>query len=108
MPVLYEKRTYSITVGQMAEVIRLYSTLGWPAMEAGGFAKNCIGYFVSDTGELHQLVHLWRFDSDDDRRAFWKRLGEHAEFQAFVKQLRPLIKTQSNQLLLAAPWGSHP
>ena len=108
MPTIYEKRTYSVTVGQMSEVVRLYSTQGWPALEAGGFAKNCMGYFISDTGELHQLVHLWRFESDDDRRAFWKRLFENAEFMAFAKQLRPLIKTQANQLMLAAPWGSHP
>ncbi len=108
MPTIYEKRTYSVTVGQMAEVIRLYSTLGYPALEAGGFSKKLVGYFTSDTGELHQLIHLWRFDSDDDRRAFWKRLFEDQDFMAFAKQLRPLIKTQSNQLLLAAPWGPHP
>ena len=108
MPVVYEKRTYAATVGQMTEVIRLYSTLGWPALQAGGFDNNLVGYFISDTGELHQLVHLWRFDSDEDRRAFWKRLFENAEFMAFAKQLRPLIKTQENQLLLAAPWGPHP
>ena len=108
MPIVYEKRTYSVTVGQMAEVIRLYSTLGWPALERGGFAGKLVGYFVSDTGELHQLVHLWRFESDDDRRAHWKRLFEDADFMAFAKQLRPLVKTQANQLLLAAPWGPHP
>lgn len=108
MPTIYEKRTYSVTVGQMTEVIRLYSTLGYPALEAGGFSKKLIGYFTSDTGELHQLMHLWRFDSDDDRRAFWKRLFEDQDFMAFARQLRPLIRTQSNQLLLAAPWGPHP
>ena len=108
MPTIYEKRTYSVTVGQMAEVTRLYSTLGYPALEAGGFSKKLIGYFLSDTGELHQLVHLWKFDSDDDRRAHWKRLFEDADFMAFAKQLRPLVKTQANQLLLAAPWGPHP
>jgi NIPSNAP len=108
MPAIYEKRTYSITVGQMAEVVRLYSTLGWPALQAGGFASKLVGYFVSDTGELHQLVHLWKFDSDDDRRAFWKKLFQDADFMAFAKQLRPLVKTQVNQLLVAAPWGPHP
>ena len=108
MPIIYEKREYSVTVGQMPDVIRLYSTLGWPALEAGGFSKNLIGYFISDTGELHQLVHLWRFESDEDRRAFWKRLFADEPFMAFAKQLRPLVKTQANQLLLAAPWGPHP
>lgn len=108
MPTIYEQRTYSVNVGQMAEVVRLYSTLGYPAMEAGGFSDNLIGYFTSDTGELHQLIHLWRFESDDARRAFWQRLLADADFVAFVKQLRPLLKSQSNQLLLGAPWGPHP
>jgi NIPSNAP len=108
MPTLYEKRTYSVTVGQMAEVVRLYSTLGYPALEAGGFSKKLIGYFISDTGELHQLVHLWRFDGDDDRRDFWKRLFADQAFMAFAVQLRPLGKTQSNQILLSAPWGPKP
>ena len=108
MAMLYEQRTYSVTVGRMAEVLRLYTTQGWPMLEAGGFSRHCVGYFVSDTGELHQLIHLWRFEGDDDRRAFWQRLNESAEFAAFAQQLRPLVKTQSNRLLLAAPWGVHP
>jgi hypothetical protein len=53
-------------------------------------------------------MHLWRFDSDDDRRDFWKRLFADEAFLAFAAQLRPLIKTQENQLLLGAPWGPHP
>ena len=33
MPRIYEKRTYSVTVGQMPEVMRLYASQGWPALE---------------------------------------------------------------------------
>lgn len=108
MPVIYEKRTYSVTVGKMPEVVRLYTDLGWPALEAGGFSQKLIGYFISDTGELHQLIHLWRFESDEDRRDFWRRLFEDKDFMAFAAQLRPLLRSQGNQLLVAAPWGPHP
>ena len=108
MPTIYEKRTYCVTVGKMSEVIGLYKTLGWPALEAGGYSKKLIGYFTSDTGELHQLIHLWRFESDEDRRDHWKRLFDDKDFMAFAAQLRPLVRTQANQLLLAAPWGPHP
>ncbi len=105
---LYERRTYTLQVGKMPEAIRLYQSEGWPALEKGGFAdKNC-GYFISDVGTLHQLVHLWKFDDDADRRDFWKRLYADEEFLAFAAQLRPLILNQEVQLLLAAPWGNHP
>ncbi|MBW1781594.1 MAG: NIPSNAP family protein [Deltaproteobacteria bacterium] len=105
---VYEKRTYSIKVGEMSEVVRLYSDEGWPALEAGGFAKNLVGYFISDTGQLHQLIHLWRFESDSDRRDFWKRLYADKDFMAFVPQLRPLILAQEVQLMISAPWGPKP
>lgn len=105
---IYEKRTYDIRVGQMTEVIELYSGQGFPALEAGGFDENLVGYFVSDTGPLHQLIHLWRFDDDDDRRKFWKRLFADEEFMAFAAKLRPNINAQEVQLLRSAPWGPRP
>ena len=105
---VYEKRTYSIMVGRMPDVFQLYENEGWPALKAGGFDEKLIGYFISDTGPLHQLIHLWRFDDDDDRRDFWKRLFGDDDFKAFVTQLRPLIQTQEIQLLFSAPWGPKP
>jgi hypothetical protein len=105
---VYEKRTYSVKVGQMPEMIRLYTNEGWPALDSGGFSKNLVGYFTSDTGQLHQLIHLWRFDNDSDRRDFWKRLFADEAFMAFAVKIRPLIDTQDVQLLLSAPWGPRP
>ena len=105
---IYEQRTYSVTVGQMAEVTRLYQTEGFPAMQAGGFDQHLVGYFISDTGELHQLMHLWRFEDDAARRDFWKRLFANEAFMAFAKQLRPLLRTQANQLWVSAAWGPRP
>ncbi len=105
---VYEKRTYSVRVGQMPEVVRLYTNEGWPALDSGGFSKHLVGYFISDTGQLHQLVHIWRFDSDSDRRDFWKSLFADEEFMKFAVQVRPLIEAQNVQLLVSAPWGPKP
>lgn len=105
---IYEKRTYDITVGHMPDVIRLYRDQGAPALEAGGFTHNLVGYFISDTGPLHQLIHLWRFDDDAERRAFWKRLFADEPFMAFAVQLRPHVAHQEVQLLSPAPWGPNP
>lgn len=107
MPI-YEQRTYSVKVGCMPEVIRLYDEEGWSALEEGGHTDRLVGYFVSDTGPLHQLVHLWRFEDDADRRSFWANLFADEEFMNFAVQLRPNIDTQHVQLLNPAPWGPTP
>ena len=105
---IYELRTYQVYVGQMAEVIHVYRDFGWPALEKGGFDAKLVGYFTSDTGELHQLVHLWKFDDDADRRNFWSSLFKDEDFMVFGSKIRPLLMSQKNQLLQAAPWGPHP
>ncbi|MFP6682978.1 MAG: NIPSNAP family protein [Gammaproteobacteria bacterium] len=105
---IYEKRTYSVMVGRMPDALRLYTDEGWPALDAGGFGENLVGYFVSDTGPLHQLIHIWRFDDDNDRRDFWKRLFADEAFMKFAPQIRPLIQTQEIQLMVSAPWGPKP
>ena len=105
---LYEMRTYTLYVGKLGEVMKLYREMGWPALQEGGFDEKVVGYFTSDVGALNQLVHLWKFDDDADRRKHWQTLFQDDGFMAFAGKLRPLIMSQQNQLLLQAPWGPHP
>jgi hypothetical protein len=105
---LYELRTYTLFVGKMAEVVRLYSEFGCPALQQAGQDKKLIGYFQSDVGTINQLVHLWKFDDDADRRGHWQSVYANADFTSFLAKLRPLLMTQEVKLLLAAPWGPHP
>ena len=46
---LYEMRTYTLYVGKMAEAVKLYQELGYPALQKGGHDKKLIGYFQGDT-----------------------------------------------------------
>jgi hypothetical protein len=105
MPI-YELRTYDVIVGKMAEVVELYRTEGYPAIER--HPKRLVGYFTGDIGALNQLVHLWKFDDDADRRAFWSALFADEAFMAFARKLRPLLRGQENKLLMGAPWGPQP
>lgn len=105
---IYELRTYTLHVGKMGEAAKLYSELGYPALEKGGHAAKLVGYFQGDTGTINQLVHLWKFDDDADRRRHWAGVFADADFMGFAVKFRPLIMTQEVKLLLAAPWGPHP
>ena len=100
---IYELRTYQVVVGKMADVTALYKAEGWPALDK--HPKKLVSYFTGDIGALNQIIHLWKFDDDADRRAFWAGVFGDQEFMAFAKQLRPMILSQDNKLMLGAPWG---
>lgn len=103
---LYEMRTYTLIVGKMNDVVQLYKTEGWPALQK--HPQKLVGYFTGDIGAMNQLIHIWKFDDDADRRAFWAGVFSDEQFMAFARQLRPMILSQENKLMMAAPWGVHP
>jgi len=106
---LYELRTYTLYVGKMAEATKLYQELGFPALHNGGHDKKLIGYFQGDTGMINQLIHLWKFDDDADRRKHWASVFANKDFvDGFAAKFRPLVMSQEVKLLTAAPWGPHP
>ena len=91
---LYELRTYTLHVGKMAEAVRLYQELGFPALAKGHDSK-LVGYFQADTGVINQVVHLWRFEDDADRRAHWAAVFANTDFvEGFASRFRPLVVSQ--------------
>src|ERR1700731_3073830 len=93
---LYELRTYTLRVGAMAEAVKLYQELGFPALQKGGQDEKLVGYFQADTGTINQLVHLWRFDDDDDRRAHWAAVyGANATTARSTISLRSRTRSPS-------------
>ncbi len=103
---LYELRTYTLYVGKLSNAIEIYTTLGWPAIQK--YEDKLVGYFTGDVGALNQIVHLWKFDDDMDRRRTWEKIYADQDFLKFAAAFRPLILSQENKFLLASPWGPHP
>ncbi|MGH8597216.1 MAG: NIPSNAP family protein [Gammaproteobacteria bacterium] len=106
---IYEMRTYTLYVGKMSEAVKLYTEIGYPVLQKTGLDKKLVGYFQADTGAINQLIHLWRFNDDADRRAHWAALYANQDFvEGFATKFRPLVLSQEVKLLTAAPWGPHP
>ena len=82
---LYELRTYTLYVGKMAEAVKLYQEIGFPALQKGGQDKKLVGYFQTDTGTINQLVHLWKFDDDADRRVHWAAVFANKDFRRGIR-----------------------
>lgn len=104
---IYELRTYTLQVGKMAEAVEHYQNIGWPALSKHDEGR-LIGYFTGDIGALNQIVHVWKFADDADRREFWKAVYADKGFQDFAAKFRPLVMSQENKLMFAAPWGPTP
>ncbi len=49
---LYELRAYTLRVGTMAEAVKLYQEIGFPALQKGSHDKKLVGYFQADTGTI--------------------------------------------------------
>ena len=103
---LYELRTYSVIVGKMAEVVSLYKNEGWPALAK--HPQKLVGYFTGDVGAINELIHVWKFDDDADRRAFWAGVFADPEFMAFAAKIRPLMREQNNKLCCRPPGAHNP
>src|SRR5216110_2888869 len=74
-----------------------------------GSSERLRRHFQADTGTINQLVHLWKFDDDADRRAHWAAVYANKDFaEGFAVKFRPLVASQEVKLLTAAPWGPHP
>ena len=100
---------FALYVGNMAEAVKLYQEIGFPALQRGGQDKKLVGSFQSDTGTINQPVHLWKVDDDADRRGHWAAVFANKDFvEGFASKFRPLLMTQEVKLLQAAPWGPHP
>jgi hypothetical protein len=64
-----------------------------------------VGYFMTEIGPLNQVVHMWGYDSLDQRTERRAALGADPAWQAYVAKIRPLIITQESKILLPMPWS---
>ena len=103
-------RTYTLRVGAMAEAVKLYRELGYPALQEGRPRQAPDRLFPGRyRHDQPASLHLWKFADDADRRAHWAAVFANKDFvEGFASKFRPLVMTQEVKLLQAAPWGPHP
>ncbi|KZL14867.1 hypothetical protein PsAD2_03732 [Pseudovibrio axinellae] len=84
-----EQRTYTLHSGNTAEFLRLYEQEGLAIQRP--ILGRLVGYFSSEVGILHQIIHMWAYNDLEERSrrratlnadARWKRL--HTKGQAFA------------------------
>lgn len=95
---IVEERVYDLHPGKLGDYRRLVETEGiaiqWPIL------GRLIGYFQSEIGDLNQIVHLWAYDSLEDRTRRRARLFADPRWLEFSPRLTALVARQRNRILL--------
>ena len=100
---LIEQRTYTLQPGAMPRFLAAYESLGFEAHR--DIYERLVGYFVSETGTLNQIVHMWAFDSFEDRNARRDRLQRDPRWQQYMEQVKGLVVQQESRVLRPTGWS---
>lgn len=60
---------------------------------------NLLGYFTTEIGELNGLVHLWGYESFEERARRRALLAQEPVWNEYLKQIRPMLQSMSNRIL---------
>ena len=99
---IVEMRKYILHPGSVPKYYALYD--GKPREMQMRILGNLIGFYSSEIGEMNQLVHLWGYDSFEERMRRRELLSKEPEWREFAAQVLPLVVRQDVTLLNPAPF----
>lgn len=100
---IVDERIYTLKIGKLNDYLALYESKGFSVQTR--ILGHLIGYFHTEIGPLNQIVHLWAYDSFEERTKRRAILGSDPEWMAYVKEMRPLLDKQENKILLPASFS---
>ena len=98
---IVEMREYTLHPGKVPEYLQLYEREGLAIQRE--ILGHLVGYYATDIGpSVNQVVHLWAYESFQDRDERRGRLLAHPGWQSYVQKVRPLILEQQNRIMRPA------
>lgn len=97
---LLDVRTYKVKPGTMKEHMELYEKYGKPPQ------FRCLGeplvYMTTETGDVNEYVHIWIYESADDRAKKRAAMWQDPEWLDYTKKSKELgaLISQNNKLMV--------
>lgn len=95
---LVELRTYTFHPGKLPEFLHLYEQEGLEVQKR--ILGRMVGYYTTEIGPLNQVVHLWAYESLNDREERRAHLGADSCWVRYLGKVLPLIQTMESKILL--------
>lgn len=95
---IVEQRTYTLHPGKAPEYIRLYESEGMAIQTR--ILGRMVGYFTTEIGPLNQIIHMWGYDSFEERSKRRAQMAADAGWKAYIPKVQSLIQTQETKILI--------
>jgi hypothetical protein len=95
---IVEMRTYTLLPGKLREWLPFFEKERFPIQKK--HLGNLVGYYITDTGELNQIIQLWAYESYADREARRTALWADPEWTDPSKSTINVMQKQESQILL--------
>jgi hypothetical protein len=103
--VIVDLRRYTLKPGLLSAYLSVYLELGLPVQRR--HLGEPLGYFLSEVGELNQVVHLWGYQSHADRETRRAAMEADPDWGGYRRALESgqFLLRQDNQLLRSAEFS---
>lgn len=100
---IIDHRTYNIMPRRTKEYLAAFKEYGLPVQmrHLGGL----VGYYVSEIGPQHQLVHLWAYKSLADMEERRARRDADPDWAIFLEKSKGLVQSQETKILRATDFS---
>ena len=96
----YEIRTYRLRNGAVPTYLKVVEEEGIEIQKS--HLGKLVGYFSSEIGTINEIVHIWAFESLDDRELRRTALNADPAWKAFLPKIRDLIEVAENKIVRPA------
>lgn len=99
---IVEMRSYVLYPGKLPEFMGLMQAEGIVIEQS--ILGRLMGFYSSEIGSINKVIHLWAYDSFEERQRRRALLAADPQWQGFVPRVLPLIQDMRNELLNPAPF----
>ena len=94
---IYEMRTYDVKPGLLPAYLKIFKEVGMLAREPH---NNLVGFWFTEFGALSQVVHIWKWDSLDQRAVMRGELMQNPKWaNDFLPIAMPMLDRMSSVIM---------
>lgn len=101
---IFDHRVYTVRPNRVRDFLALYEQQGLPLQRQ--YLGEPLGFFYTYIGNLGQIIHLWQFDSLEDRDERRNAMEADPRWQEYREKVieTDYLLNMENRILKAAPF----